>query len=495
MALLLGLTLHPNSQGAIWLLCKLCALTEQNALAEQWLERFLILTPNDDAALIALAKVQDRLGKCERAQQTLEIAVRSVKSFAHCFALSVEADRQGASDLAMTAITGAITLQPNNPLALLQQARVLQSTGKSEKAAQIYWRLIKQKNNSAAAWFALMDIKTIRLSTAELIQLKLEAEQCRTDEEQIQLNFALGKAYEDSANFSAAFKTFVAANQFAAKSNPWNAAAFERHIAAISSVFSAAKLDSKFNAGSELIFLVGLPRSGTTLVEQVLAAHACVEGAGELPHLPQLIQDESFRRGKQYPFWVPEMREQDWQRLAAQYLQRTAKWRKARPISTDKLPENWLYVGAIMRMFPRAKVIDCLRDATETAWSCYKQLFAPGRVAFSYQFENLGVFWHAYREIMAFWTETDAKVGSGQIYSQSYEHLITDQEAQIRKLLFFCNLPFDPNCLQAHQAQRSIRTPSAAQVRQPMTAPSIKTVGYGILLDDLRKQFSSPGNL
>ncbi len=489
----MALAQHPQSPSANRLMGSLQAQLGNFRAAAEWTERYLTDYPADSLALTVLASSLEKSGILDQNVDLLKRATLCGINFQDFFELSVEADRQGLAEIALRAIDKAIALlsgkaQLHTGQAYLQRARILQSIGKSTDAAHIYRELIRKNIVSARAWFALLDLKTEKLSTQEYQALTRALGKPSNAHDRALLGFALGKAHEDAGNFSAALATFKCANDDAARINSWNADAFGKHVRQVLHAFAPAQsapqnLNDLF--GSELIFLVGLPRSGTTLVEQVLSAHPDVEGASELPHLPQIIQQESQRRGKAYPAWVDDMSALDWRRLGDEYLSLTTRWRLNRVKSTDKLPENWLYIGAIGRMFPGCKIIDCLRDPVETVWSCYKQLFAPGRVNFSYRFEDLRDYWLAYRASMTVWAARLPK----QLYTQSYEQLVTDSEPQVRALLDFCGLAFSDTCLEPHLAQRVIRTPSAAQVRLPMHAPSVKTQGYGELLNSLRTLF------
>ena len=495
--LLMALAQHPDSPSACRLMGSLQAQLGNFRAASEWTEHYLSDCPMDSLALTLLASTLEKSGALKQIFGVFSRAEQNAKTYQDFFELSVEADRQGLAEVALRSIDRAILLLSGKSLhagqAYLQRARILQSIGRSADAAKIYRELIRKNLLLARAWFALLDLKTEQLSASEYKALGRALVQATNAHDRALIGFALGKAHEDAANFTAALATFKQANDDAARLNTWNSDAFAKHTQQVLAAFSPSsgsaqeltwKADLTF--GSELIFLVGLPRSGTTLVEQVLSAHPDVEGANELPHLPELMQQESMRRGKAYPAWVSDMTASDWRRLGDEYLSLTARWRVKRLKSTDKLPENWLYIGAIQRMFPGSKIIDCLRDPVETVWSCYKQLFAPGRVNFSYRLEDLRDFWLSYRASMAAWGQRLPR----QVYAQSYEMLVNDTETQVRALLDFCGLAFSESCLQPHLAQRVIRTPSASQVRMPMHAPSLKTAGYGEHLASLRALFN-----
>jgi hypothetical protein len=329
----------------------------------------------------------------------------------------------------------------------------------------------------------LVDLKTVPLGHAELEQLEHAAAQpAWPGAERTMLDFALGKALEDAGQHDRAFSTFERANRNAQAAHPWDTQAFGRRVEAVRSAFDTGPQVCAQDQGEEIIFLVGLPRSGTTLVEQVLASHSRVEGASELPYLQIVIEDESRRRSQPFPDWVGSASADDWTRLGQDYLRLSARWRTQRPVATDKLPDNWLLAGAALAMLPRARFLDCRRDPVETCWSCYKQLFGPGQVGYTYDLQALAAYWRAYEQLARHW----ARKYPRQFRVQHYEDLVAAPEAQIRALLAFCGLAFEPGCLEFHKAQRAIRTPSALQVRQPLRTASTPAAKYGRLLDPMR---------
>jgi sulfotransferase family protein len=251
-------------------------------------------------------------------------------------------------------------------------------------------------------------------------------------------------------------------------------------------VFSDLAPAEQSTFGSEAIFIVSLPRSGSTLVEQIIAAHPDVEGAGELPDLSIVIEEESHRRGRPFPTWATEADAADWHRLGARYLERTERWRQRRPRFTDKSLLNAPYVGAAAAMLPGARFVDCRRDPVETALSCYRQWFAQGQ-AWSYAIDDIAAFQRGHERLMALWrTRMPAS-----LHTVAHETLVAEPEASVRQLLAFCGLGFDPACLAFHRSDRSVRTASAAQVRQPLRQDTGRAHRYGALLDPLRRALAS----
>lgn len=405
------------------------------------------------------------------------------------FRLGIQLDRGGHHQQALDAALRALTLEPAHPVARMLTARNRQALGRIDEAAADYRRVIAEAGPRAwQAWFALVDLKTTRLDAKETQALeKLSRSTNLSTDARATLDFALGKVYEDAARHADALRAFQRANVTRRASLRWSAAAFTREMEDIRTAFAAlppVQAASTPQQGNDVIFVVGMPRSGTTLVEQILAAHPAVEGASELPDLPAVIANESRRRNKPFVSWVGDANDDDWRRLGLDYLERTARWRRVRPRFTDKLPDNWTRIEPIRRMLPSAVIVDCRRDALETCWSCYKQLFAPTRADYSYDIDELADYFRTYRRC----ADDAAQKYPSAVRTLVYETLLADPENQIRSLLDFCGLPFDPACLQSHTARRAVRTPSSAQVRLPMATGTARASLYGPLLDDLRSR-------
>jgi len=234
------------------------------------------------------------------------------------------------------------------------------------------------------------------------------------------------------------------------------------------------------------VFLVGTPRSGSTLAEQILAAHPAASAGSETGFIARLLQHESKRRGALFPEWVPQATDADWKRLGAAYLERIAAKKGDASIFTDKTLTNWQTLGAIRRMLPGARIVHCRRDALETAWSCYKHNFAQDQL-YSYDFAELAAYFRDEDRAMRFWAARDP----GWIHEHRYEALLADPQAAVTALLAHCGLAFDPACLRFHEAGREVRTASAAQVRRPLQRDTAVARHYGALLDPLRAALAS----
>jgi tetratricopeptide (TPR) repeat protein len=444
----------------------------------------LLRRPNDAVVLTLLSAAEYASGDDAASLRSLMRAMEFACDAQEWMNVGLEFDRQGHIDHALNAVEKVIALDANDASARLLRARCLHTLGESDAAASEYRRLLSRNTLAASAWFGLLDQKTVQIESDELKALELADRSVtkNSGDERTLLAFALGAAYEQRGDYTQAFATFSRANSYARSTYPWDAAALSRQVDAIERTFQKPTAHADFDQGREVIFVVGLPRSGTTLIEQTLAAHPDVEGASELPYLQRVIGEESNRRRVPFPEWVAAATSADWTRLGQQYLTLSARWRQRRPRATDKMPSNWLLVGAIAAMLPQSRIVGLWRDPIETGWSCFKQLFAHEMAGFAYDFDSIAAYWRDYDRLGRFWARSYPR----QFRAQNYEQFVSNHASETRHLLDFCGLAFDEACLQPHQAQRSVRTASAAQVRQPIRQNTARTSNYGELLDPLR---------
>ena len=306
---------------------------------------------------------------------------------------------------------------------------------------------------------------------------------------QVHFAFSLGKAYEDKADYAAAFRYYELANRRHRETIAYDPVQTEVAHEKIRKAFSLEFFEHQAQMGTgcrdpDPIFILGLPRSGSTLLEQILASHTLVDGTSELPDISMIAQSVTNKaQGRTFPMSMPELTSEELTALGKQYLSQTQRHRGSAPFFTDKMPNNFAYVGFIKAILPNAKIIDARRHPMDSCVGCFKQHFAKGQT-FTYDLFELGEFYLEYERMMTHW---DA-VLPGQVLHVEYENVVSDLETQVRRLLEFCGLEFEQSCVNFHETKRAVRTASSEQVRQPIYQGSLATwKRFGSDLDVLRE--------
>ena len=478
----------PEHPEVLRMLAGLQGMRGQHQDAVRSMRRALAQRPADPVYHNTLGTLLGQSGAYDEAIQSLRRTCELQPDMAIAwYNLGVMLTRSVRNEEAVTALRRAVELAPDHMLARALLADMLRMRGRVGEAAVEYRRSLAEQPWAGMAWWGLADIRIARFSTDDIARLQAALQHpAASDDDLIAMGFALAKAFEDNGNYADSLAALAQANAIARRRQQWNRNGFSAGISAVHAAFDPAPVGAPAGLGSEVIFIVGLPRSGSTLVEQILASHSSVEGAGELPDLPQVLAEESRRRGQPFPQWVASMSPADWQRLGQRYLERTAHWRRERPLFTDKLPNNWVYAGAIHAMLPSARIIGCRRDPLETCFSCYRQRLDNNE--YTRDFEDLASFWRDYDRSIRLWQAHYPE----RVLEHDYEAMLAAPEARIRKLLEFCGLPFEEACLNFHENQREVRSPSATQVRQPLRADTARAQRYGALLDPLRSALGMP---
>ena len=393
----------------------------------------------------------------------------------------------GDVDAAIRALRHAVELQPQHVGARSMLAAALSGEGRTDEAAAEYRRIIADGGAGAgAAWHGLAVLKPMPLDDDDIAQMQRLLAAHPSDSDRISIGGALALAYENKKDYARALTELKTLHALARRHERYDAAAFSKSVDSILSAFRADGPASPGMQGSEVIFIASLPRSGSTLTEQILASHSQVEGAIELPDIGQLIMDESDRVQKSFLDWARTHTAEQWQHLGRLYLQRTARWRTRKPRFTDKSIGNWRYVGAILAMLPQAKIVIARRDKLETCFGCYRYLIAWH--AYAHDFGDLAQHYRDFDRAVAHWKA----LYPGRVREQIYEELVADPEREIRALLDYCELPFEEACLNFHQTERRVSTLSASQVREKIRKDTARTDKYGALLDPLRAALGLP---
>jgi Flp pilus assembly protein TadD len=473
--------LAPAHPEVLHLLGNLHALRGQFAEAVVVLQQAMAQRPRDPAILNSIGVALRRCGRLADASEALRYACRLNPNLPGVwFNLALVHASLSETEQAIAALRRLLQLAPQDHNARTLLADMLKEEGSAEDARQMYRQVLAQQPLSGMAWLGLSNVKTVPLDAADVQAIEAALANPRAGEhDRIAMQFALAKGLEDLGRFGDAFAALERGNAGARRRKPaWDRARFSAQVDAALAMPLHGAPDPQF--GSEAIFVVSLPRSGSTLTEQILASHPQVEGASEINDLWQTLAEETQRRQQYFVDWAPRAQPQDWQRLGARYLERTARWRRTRPRFTNKMPANWQYIGAIRAMLPGAHVVACERDALETCFACYRQMLDGNE--FTHDFDDLAAYRHDFARSVRHWQA----LAPSHVRVQGYEDLVADSEGQTRALLDFCELPFDAACLRFYETERRARTPSAAQVRQPIRRDTARTDKYGALLDPLR---------
>ncbi len=377
---------------------------------------------------------------------------------------------------ALPAFQEAARLNPSEVRLPLSIGHVHKTLGNRRESEEAYKASLRLDPGLGEAYWSLADLKNYVFNDAEIAVMQgLLKGDGGDDKDQAHLHFALGRAFEQKKDYAKAFTHYATANMRRRKTVPFDIEAFEDKTRRVRECFDSAFFARRANAGyadSSPIFIVGLPRSGSTLIEQILASHSMVEGTFELPNVLTIVRefDHANPERDAYPENVRAVPLEQFAFLGRRYLDETAALRTGRPHFIDKMPNNFSHVGLIHGMLPNAVIIDARRHPMDACFSTYKQNFAEGQ-SFSYDLEDLGRYYRCYSSLMDHW---DA-VLPGKVLHLRYEELVHDPETNIRRLLAHCGLTFEPACLAFHETKRLVRTASAEQVRQPLYTSG---VGY-----------------
>jgi tetratricopeptide (TPR) repeat protein len=465
---------NPEDVNALRLMSKVAGEQGRWRRAERLLQKALLLAPDFDDARLDLGSVLKQLDRLDEALATMaDVVERSPNNafarYMHASMLALCARH----DEALAAYRHAIELRPFHPAAYVGMGHLLKTLGRTDEGIAAYRKAIEQRPNFGEVYWSLANLKTFRFTPAEILDMERRlSEEPLDDDARVHFLFTLGKAYEDQQDYGRSFSYYDEGCKIQRQRIAYDPVDTEVLHDRIVKVFTAdffAARQGQGCADPAPIFIVGLPRSGSTLIEQILASHSLVEGTAELPDVGRAIGSlaQQFPR-EIYPEAALRLDATGWDKLGQSYLERTQRHRHGLPFFTDKMPNNFAAIGLIHQMLPNAKIIDARRHPLDSCFGSFKQHFARGQT-FSYDLMEIGEFYVEYRRMMRHWQ----KVLPGRVLEVRYENMVTDQATETRRLLDYCGLPFEDACLRFYETERAVRTASSEQVRQPIYSSSV----------------------
>jgi len=498
--------------------------------AEQLCRDFLKQNPANVNAIRLLAEIGIKVGVLDDAEKLLERCLELAPNFglARLNFAHVLSKREKLEE-ALAQVDQLLAAEPENPALLTMQASILvkmgdfarvlpryayllshypprsgialvyghalKTVGQQDKAIAAYRQAISLQPSFGDAYWSLANLKTFRFDADDIEAMRKEIDKntCKR-EDYFHLCFALGKALEDRRQYDESFHCYRLGNNLKKKLEGYNADKTEERTRRMRGICSYEFLSASSGKGDpapDPIFIVGLPRSGSTLLEQILASHSEVDGTKELVYIPAIVRRLGGKVKKstisRYPDILAEMNPSRLRELGQEYMDRSRIQRADAPFFIDKMPNNFMHIGLIHLILPNAKIIDARRHPMAACFSSYTQLFARGQ-SFTYGLSNIGRYYRNYVDMMDHWD----LVLPGKVLRVHYERVVSDIETQVRRMLDHCGLEFEEACLQFHQTQRAVRTASSEQVRQPIyTAALEHWRNYETHLNELKSALGS----
>ncbi len=464
----------PDHVEASRLLAGVAASHEQFAEAQVFLKHALELAPDYLRAWVDLTNVQRQLENYDDAivsgAKVIELAPDKAESYmVYASVVGVA----GRHEEAIETYEKALALNAEKAGALCSMAHHLKTIGRQDDAIARYRESIALQADHAESYWSLANLKTFRFEDREVDAMQaLLARDDLNDESRAQVHNALGLEYEARKDYDQAFLNFEKCNEVRRKLESYDPVDTEDTHDRVIELFNAGFFEQPAAAPSDPapIFVVGLPRSGSTLIEQILASHSRVDGTHELSDLSKVVRAmrRARRKDKRFPEIVAALNEPGWAHIGEQYLERTAKHRGSAPFFIDKNPNNFVFIGLLKLAIPNARIINARRHPLDSCLGSFKQLFASGQ-PFSYDMTELAEYYLQYQRLMDHWHQ----VLPGFVLDVTYENVVGDLETEVRRLLEFCGLPFEENCLRFHETKRAVKTASSEQVRQPIYSSSV----------------------
>ena len=453
----------PFDVRGIRMLAELAARIGRMTDAENLLRRAIEIAPGFTAARANLALVLGRTGRPAEALELLdEIFAVDPEDHGVLNLRAATLGKLGDFSEAIDLYERLLLKTPNQPRLWLSYGHMLKTIGRQADGVVAYRKALAIEPKFGEAWWSLANLKTVKFGEPDIAAMEQAlASPDLSEADRLHLYFALGKALHDARRAEEAFAHYGRANALRLESQPYDATKLARTVDRCIEVFTVEAFAERAGGclSPDPIFIVGLPRAGSTLIEQILSSHSLVEGTAELPDIPALVS----KLGS-YPGAVLKLASADREKLGREYLNMArAQRRTQRPFFIDKLPNNWLFVPFIQLILPNAKIIDARRHPLSCCFSNFRQHFARGQ-PFTYSLDDLGRYYAEYVRLM---THIDS-VLPGRVHRIHYERMVEDTEREVRRLLDYCGLHFEPAVLEFYRTERPVRTASSEQVRRPI---------------------------
>ena len=463
---------HGDEVEAMRLLARIGMQREVFDDAELLLEAVLDIAPDYRAARHDYARTLLERHKHLRAREELETLLKLDPLNSQYLTLYATANvGLGEHEKAVALYQQLLVHAPQAADLHLSLAHCLKTLGHQPQAIDAYRAAAAARPNYGDAYWSLANLKTYRFTESEIERMRAaEALPGTALVDRYHLSFALGKAFEDRGEYAESFRFYERGNGLKRSESRYRPEILETNTRRQIEVCTADFFAHRAGVGNQSpapIFIVGLPRSGSTLLEQILASHSQVEGTSELADVPRAVLDLQGRDpdldNPRYPGVLVDAALQDFQRMGDKYLRDTRIYRSGKPYFIDKMPNNFRHIGLIHLLLPNAKIIDARREPMACCFSNFKQLFAAGQ-EFTYSIADIARYYRTYLELMQHWD----RVLPGRILRVQHDAVVDELEGNVRRILSFCGLPFEPACVEFHKTERSVRTASSEQVRQPI---------------------------
>ncbi|MBD3729375.1 MAG: sulfotransferase [Sphingomonadales bacterium] len=467
---------QPTDVAAIRLMAELAARIGRFKDAEALLSRALELAPGFQAARGNLATVLYKQSRYEEAARVLdEVLARDPNNPGNRNLMAATLGRIGDYEEALRLYAELVDTFPDHAKLWMSYGHMLKTVGRQEDGVAAYRRALAAEPGLGEVWWSLANLKTVKFDDGDVAAMEQALEGEPPLDDALHLHFALGKAWGDRGEAAKSFAHYAAGNALRSEELEYDPQAItdqvDRMIAVLTPEFLAAH-EGVGNPAPDPVFILGLPRAGSTLLEQILSSHSQVEGTMELPDIPAMAMREAKKSGGELRDWpdaVAAMAPEEFAVLGAEFLERTRVQRKSgKPFYIDKLPNNWSYAGFIHLILPHAKIIDARRHPLDCCFSNFRQHFAKGQ-GFSYSLDHIGRYYADYVRAMDHY---DA-VLPGRVHRVIHERLLDDPEGEVRALLAYMGLEFEESCLDFHRNARAVRTASSEQVRRPINRDGV----------------------